>query len=759
MADFGPTGESRRPRAKAWAAQADAARRRAGVAPELFGAAAGRARQLLWQWAIAEVAPGRLLPWLPVAFGFGIVVYFTAEHEPAWWAAVPLALVGITAAMLARHRAVGLPLALGVAAMSAGFAVATVQTARLAHPVLQDAVWSAPLAGFVEMREERERSDRITVRVQRIESRRIAEPLQRVRIAVRKGTAPAVGSFVALKAHLSPPLPPLRPGGYDFARDMYFMRIGASGYALGAIKTEAAPAAPTLWLRYASFLDSIRETIDKRIRAVLPGDRGAIASALITGKRDAITTPVNDAMYISSLAHVLSISGYHMAVVAGIVFFCIRAGLALLPSLASRRPIKKWAALGALVAAALYLLLSGSEVATQRSFIMIAIVLIGVMLDRPALTFRTLTVAALCVLLLAPESVVQPSFQMSFAATLALIAGYQHGLPWHADADSSLAARIALWGGREIAGLVLASLVAGLATTPYAAYHFHRLAPYGVLANLLAMPVVSAEVMPMGILGLIALPFGFDGIFWQAMGWGLDWMIAVALWVAHLPGAVGRIQAFGPGPLLLCTAGLLLICLLRTPLRWSGALLVFFACAWTVMTPRPDVLIAGDGRAAAIRGPDGRLSVLFNNRDAFALKEWLAADGDARDPKDASLQNGITCDAIGCIGHLSDGRLISFAQSLEALAEDCKRAAVVVSPREAKLPCAAILVDRRVWHAKGAIALRWTGARLDESAARPVGLDRPWARGPQSELAAAPAAPPPGALDATPRKEDMEAGD
>ena len=155
--------------------------------------------------------------------------------------------------------------------------------------------------------------------------------------------------------------------------------------------------------------DSIRETIDKRIRAVLPGDRGAIASALITGKRDAITTPVNDAMYISSLAHVLSISGYHMAVVAGIVFFCIRAGLALLPSLASRRPIKKWAALGALVAAALYLLLSGSEVATQRSFIMIAIVLNGVMLDRPALTFRTLTVAALCVLLLAPESVVQPT--------------------------------------------------------------------------------------------------------------------------------------------------------------------------------------------------------------------------------------------------------------------------------------------------------------------------------------------------------------
>jgi competence protein ComEC len=215
---------------------------------------------------------------------------------------------------------------------------------------------------------------------------------------------------------LSPPLPPLRPGGYDFARDMYFQRIGASGYALGAIKTVAPPVEQSLWLRYAAFIDGIRDSLDKRIRSVISGDRGSIASALITGKRDAISAPVNDAMYISSLAHVLSISGYHMAVVAGIVFFFIRAGLALIPSLAIRHPIKKWAASGALLAATFYLLLSGAEVATQRSYIMIGIVLIGVMVDRPAITFRTLTVAAFGVLLLAPEAVVHPSFQMSFAS-------------------------------------------------------------------------------------------------------------------------------------------------------------------------------------------------------------------------------------------------------------------------------------------------------------------------------------------------------
>jgi len=752
--------EQRRTRAKAWTAEIDAARKRVGFAlPEGLTSAANRFRRLVSQWVLDEVAPGRLLPWLPVAFGFGIVLYFTADREPAWWAAASAAFAASVVAFLARRSAFDFAIALGIAAIAAGFAVATLQAARVAHPVLQYPVASVSLAGFVEVREARERSDRVVIRVQHLEGRRPAEALERVRLAIRKETAPAVGSFVELRAHLSPPLAPLRPGGYDFARDMYFQRIGASGYALGKIKIVEPPVAPTVWLRYAAFLDSVRASIDKRIRAELPGDRGAIASALITGTRDAISTPVNDAMYISSLAHVLSISGYHIAVVAGIVFFFIRASLALVPSLASRHPIKKWAAAGALVAAAFYLLLSGLEVATQRSFIMIAIVLIGVMVDRPTLTFRTLTVAALCVLLLSPEAVANPSFQMSFAATLALIAGYQHGLPWRAKADTSLGARVALWGGREVIGLILASFVAGLATTPYAAYHFHRTAPYGVIANLLAMPVVSAEVMPLGILGVVAIPFGFDAICWRLMGAGIDWMITVVLWVTALPGAVGRIQAFGTGPLLLGTAAILLLCLLRTPLRWSGAVLAVAASLWAVMTPRPDVLVSGDGQAAAIRGQDGRLAVLHSNRDSFAIKEWLAADGDARTVKDATLHDGVQCDAAGCIGRLTDGRPVSEAISAEAFAEDCARATVVISPREAPGDCKALLIDRKAWRTEGAIALRWTGNSFAFSAARPPGYERPWARGARdvSESVSAPLRP--AVPDATPRAGDMDADD
>jgi competence protein ComEC len=685
-----------RGRAEAWRPWTAAGRRPALAWPQGLTNFARLAAQRVREWVAVELAPGRLVPWFAIAFGCGTVIYFAVDREPAPWAAAVLLAATVVATILSRHRPFAFPATLGIAAMAAGFAAATIKREIIAHPVLATPVWNVDLAGFVEVREERERSDRIVVRVERIAGARLNEPLERVRVSVRKGAAPAVGSFIEFKARLSPPLEPLRPGGYDFARDMYFQRIGASGFVLGHIRTAEAPQAPGLRLRYATVIDGMREAIDKRIRAVLPGDKGAIGSALITGKRDAISAPVNEAMYVSGLAHVLSISGYHMAVVAGIMFFALRALFALMPAFSSRHPIKKWAAFAALGAAAFYLLLSGAEVATQRAFIMIGIVLIGVMVDRPTLTFRTLTVAALGVLLLAPEAIVHPSFQMSFAATLALVAGYQQGLSWMSrGGDTPLAAKIALWGGREIAGLLLVSLLAGTATIPYIAYHFHRISPYGVIANLIAMPVVSAWVMPAGILGLISLPFGFDGLCWRLMGHGIEWMISVALWVTSFPGALGRIAAFGAGPLLLCTAGLVVLCLLKTPLRFIGALVISCAIVLMIRAPQPDVLIAADGSAAALRGENGRLSMVKSGNDVFAFREWLAADADARTPKDNSLREGIRCDAAGCIGKLRDGSLVAIAKTIEAFEEDCRRATLVVSSRDAPPGCAALVVDRQ----------------------------------------------------------------
>jgi competence protein ComEC len=216
--------------------------------------------------------------------------------------------------------------------------------------------------------------------------------------------------------------------------------------------------------------------------------------------------------------------------------------------------------------------------------------------------------------------------------------------------------------------------------------------------------------------------------------------------------------AFGTGPLLTGTGGLLLVCLLRTPFRWCGAILLVGAGLCAVATPRPDVLVANDGQAVAMRGRDGRLSVLHSGRDSFAIKEWLAADADARTPKDPSLSDGVSCDAIGCIGKLGDGRFVAMALEVEAFAEDCARAAVVVSARQApSASCAAILIDREVWRAGGALALRWTGERFEKTVTRPADHDRPWTRVASSPASSARVSASPG--DATPKPEILEADD
>jgi competence protein ComEC len=750
--------DRRRPRAGArlWPTGA-----RAGEAPGWPLELDDRLRSLglrLREWLAFDFAPGRLVPWIPIAFGAGVAMYFAADTEPALWAGALASLVALSICIGARARPLAWPLMIGAAALAMGFTFATWKTFRVAHPVLAAPAYGVTLTGFVENREERERSDRITIRVHSMSGPRLTTKLERVRVSVRKGTAPAIGSFIEAKARLSPPLAPSRPGGYDFARDYYFQRLGATGFVLGSVKQATSPHAPDLSLRFAATIAGIRDAIDARIRSVLPGDKGAIASALITGKRDAITAQVNEAMYVSSLAHVLSISGYHMAVVAGVVFFVVRAGLALIPGVASRYPIKKWGALAALVVAAFYLLLSGAEVATQRSFIMSAIVLIGVMFDRPALTLRTISVAALVLLALSPESLVHPSFQMSFAATLALVAAYERGLPWlSAEPTTPVGARIALWGGREIVALLVASLVAGAATTLFAAYHFHRLAPYGVLANLLAMPVVSIWMMPAGLIGLIAIPFGLDRPVWWLMGEGIEWMIAVAVWVAALPGAVGRIAAFGLAPLLFGTAGMVLICLLRSPLRWSGAALVTLGAVLAWQTQRPDVLLSSDAGMVAVRDAGGALRVLSSRRDDFVLKEWLAADGDARAPKDQTLTEGTRCDSNGCIARLRDGKAVALSLTAEGVAEDCEVAALTVTQRPPPPQCAATAIDRSKLRTSGAMTGIWDGKALVLEAARPPTSQRPWIVRPEAPPSTTtrprqPVAP----RDATPRIQDLD---
>jgi competence protein ComEC len=243
------------------------------------------------------------------------------------------------------------------------------------------------------------------------------------------------------------------------------------------------------------------------------------------------------------------------------------------------------------------------------------------------------------------------------------------------------------------------------------------------------------------------------------MGQGISRMDAVALWVASLPGSVGRIRGFGVGPLLLGTAGLLMLCLLRSPLRWSGAVVIVLAGFWALRTPAPDIAIAFDGRAVAVRGSDGRLTVFKTGNDSFVIGEWLAADADARSPRDANLGEGAKCDGLGCIARLSDGRFVALALSPEAFADDCRRAALVVTPGNGPLSCDAVVSDRASRLHTGAVTLRWNGDGFAMTPARPAGYDRPWARARGASVATPAGDARPTLPDATPRTEDLGPGD
>jgi competence protein ComEC len=305
------------------------------------------------------------------------------------------------------------------------------------------------------------------------------------------------------------------------------------------------------------------------------------------------------------------------------------------------------------------------------------------------------------------------------------------------------------------------SLAAGCATMPYVGFHFHRLGPYGVLANLLAMPIVSAFVMPAGLLALVAMPFGFDAPLWKLMGLGIDWMVWVAEFVANLPGAVGRMTAFGTGPLLLCTAGLVVLGLLRSPLRFTGVIGILAATLWAIRVPLPDVYVADRGDLVAVRGASGKLSAMrTKGGDTFSLREWLAADADVRTAKDQTLRDGVACDEIGCVARLADGAIVALPFEAEAFEEDCRRAALVVSQRTAPPSCAATAIDRTLWQRTGASALYRTGRGWETVVAFPRGYDRPWAHAtPRTESRTSTPAARPAERDATPQAEDLGADD
>lgn len=691
---------------------------------ELLSAIAAKLRAALRK----EADEGRLAPWLAAGFCAGVLLYFLAPNEPSWIGAVLLFGGSAWLAFGLRERAVAWAVAAMLAAVAAGFATGAVRGAIAAHPVLTAPTATVTLQGFVEARDASARSDRIVLRVTKTDPKAKQAIPERVRIAFRKGLAPAVGEHVEVRARLRPLVGPVRPGGYDFAIGAYFSGLGATGFALGKSKPVPAAGEAPFVIRFNASIERMRRSLAERIRLALPGDAGAIAAALVTGIRDHISHEANEALRISGLYHVISISGLHMALIAGALFAFARGGLALVPGLALRRPIKKYAAVLALIGVTFYLLLSGAEVATQRSYVMIAIVLAGVLIDRPALTLRTLGAAVVITLVLSPEAVLNPGFQMSFAATLALISFYERWVPLVSAPPPAGASALRAWSARAGRWLLLGaatSFVAGLATALYAAFHFHRLAPYGVLANVLSMPLIGFVIMPGALVGVLLLPFGFDFLGWAMMGYGIEGMLRVAVHVSAIDGAEGRIAAFSGGAVLIGTMALLLLTIPASWLRIAGLPLTVVALALVWDGPRHDVMVDGEGDVVALRMPDGGLAIHMNKSDRFTAESWLAAAG-LRPDQVRGLQRAFSCDRNGCVGKLGDGSLVAIPKTPAALLEDCGRAALVIANRDVPEACSSAVIDRRTLMTTGAIALKKTPDGWEAYPSRAPHADRPW---------------------------------
>ena len=667
-----------------------------------------RAVQGLRKAALAERERWAL--WLPVGLGAGIGIYFALPSEPSPTIAFAAGAIGFGVACLAiASRSDGLRALLALcAAVLLGFGLAKWRSESVAAPVVSHRIGPVAIEGRVQWVQQHGNGVRILLAPSTVDDIPAGSLPHFVRLSVRYGGAwVQPGALVSLRAVLMPPPPPAEPGDYDFARAAWFQRIGAVGFTLGAPRIIRAPQADLLF-RGGVFIDAMRFRIAERIHQALPGSTGAIAAALIAGDRGGISEADEQALRDAGLAHVLAIAGLHMALVGLGLFWTVRAVLAAIPAIALSYPIKKWAAAAALAGAAFYLVISGAATPATRAFVMLASMLFAIMVDRPAFSMRALAFAAAIILFARPESLIEPGFQMSFAAVSGLIAvaewEQRRAAAGKGEGPVSFAA-----ARRYLRGIAVTSLVGSIATMPYAAFHFDRATHYAVLGNLLAMPIMGFVTMPAAALSIALMPVHLDFVPLRVMGWGIQAMLAVGRWVSHLPGSVSTVGAWPVSALLLMSLGGLWVVIWRGRWRWLGLVPAAFGILAIVVSGPPDLLIARDGRTVAVRSNNSLLYFVGHPADEYSASEWLKRDGDQRTPPAAlgDAAHGIRCDAYGCIAALKGGVRIAVIARPDAIEEDCSRTAVVVSalPLRGRCKGPRIAIDRIDVARNGAYAL------------------------------------------------------
>ena len=684
---------------------------------------------------LLEAERERWLLWAPVFFGLGAGIYFALPTEPDWLLTLGPLVAALGLKLAIRRGTLALALTGALVCLALGFTATKARTEWMRAAVVGHAHKALTLHGWVELIERKpDQGLRLTLRLSRVDE--LAADATPLRVRVRTpfdNLSFRAGDAIVVRAILQPPPEPTQPGGYDFARLAWFNGIGGVGFTISRpLADDTAPAMPA-WVALTTSIERMREWVSGRITSALPGNSGAFADALITGERGGIPQEVTDALRDSGLSHILAISGFNMAIMAGALLGLTRALLAAFPRIALRWPVKKLSALAGLAGAAFCLLVSGAGSATTRSFIMIAIMLVAVMLDRPALSMRNLAIAALLLLVPAPETLLDVSFQMSFSAVVALMAAWELSGRGERSELRPLAARAQLlggWPGHAVGLLretVASTTIATLAVAPFATFAFHKIAIYGVLANIAAVPLFNLVIMPLVLLTLMTLPFGLEALPLTVLDRANDLLLWIARSVGSIDGAVVRLPEMPMSALVAMTLGGLWLCLWRRSWRYLGCVGIGAGLWLAAPGDRPEILVGREGSPVAVRLADGRLSAMPGPGTEFALSQWLETDADGRSPDEVASGEGFTCDAVGCTVRIGD-TLAAISSSPAAVADDCSHAQIVIMRVVQAVPCRGpkLVLDLRDLRLGGARAIHVEHGLVSVRTVAEERGSRPW---------------------------------
>jgi competence protein ComEC len=673
--------------------------------------------------AFLERERGQLPPWLVVGFGGGIAGWFALDG-PAQWAALmcvaaALGLAGFSADGGRAERAAGW---MGLAIVL-GCALVWLRSESVAAPRLEGIEYL-----------------RFTARVERVELLAARGDL-RLTLAPEGATLPplvrvsteiedspdglAVGARIALRARLTPPPPMALPGTHDFARDFWFRGIGAVGRALGDVEVlEPAEAAG---------LDATRDRLGRHIREQLPGPSGTIATALATGEQHAVSEEDAEAMRRSGLAHLLSVSGLHIAAVVGFAMLLTLKVLALSERIALRFNLVLVAAAVGALAGIGYTLLTGAQVPTVRSCIAALLVLAGIALGRDAISIRLIAVGALVILLVRPESLVGASFQFSFAAVTAIVA--LHSTQWARRAfhrrDEGFFAGL----GRALLAMIATGLAVEIALIPFALYHFHKAGLYGVAANLVAIPLTTFVIMPLEAGALLLDAAGLGAPLWFLAGAAIDLLLLLAHSVAGARGAVATLASMPPWAFGLMLAGGIWLCLWTSRARLLGLVPFAVGAVGSTLSSAPDLMITGDGRHLAVVNRAG-VPLLLRERSGDYIRDLFSeASGFDDDPKALVEARNSDCSRDSCVALVERGgrrwRLLATKSSTHIdwrpLVGACARADIVVSDRWLPRGCNPrwLKLDRKTLERTGGVSIYLSGEPRVETVAERIGR-HPW---------------------------------